>query len=390
MRIAYAVSSYHPRIGGVETHVQRIADGCAEAGDEVTVLSHEVRGCPAEEWIGPVRVLRFPLTIDSPNYPLSRSLMRYLRSYAANFDLVHAHSYHTLVAHAAVNSGLPFVFTPHYHGTGHTQFRKLLHTVYRPIGARPFNAANAVICVSEAERALIAHNFPSVADRVVTIPNGTDASVPAPTGEWAALGEDPLVLTVGRLERYKNIDLIINAFRALPFAATLVVAGDGPDRTRLQRRAADPGWPVVLTGKVSDAALSGLFARATVVASGSDHEAFGMTIATGLTSGARVVASDIAAHAEVAGLAGVQSPVTLVDPRDTPRLTEALATALLAGRLPAGRFRLPSWTDVVDATRELYSRINSRAPAVRGGTVANISGSFTWPPARESVPTESA
>jgi glycosyltransferase involved in cell wall biosynthesis len=364
MRIAYAVSSYYPRIGGVETHVQRIARGCAEAGDQVTVLSHEIQGSPADERMGPVRVLRFPLTVDSANYPLSWSLMQYLRSHAADFDLVHAHSYHTLVGHAAVSSHLPFVFTPHYHGTGHTMFRKLLHRVYRPVGARPFNAADAVICVSDAERALVVRDFPSAADKVTTIPNGTDPAVLALDAEWAALA-GPVVLTVGRLERYKNVDLVINAFRNLPSDATLVVAGEGPDRARLECRAAEPGWPVLFLGKISDARLRGLFAKASVVTSCSDHEAFGMTIATGLTSGARVVASDIAAHAEVARLAGAKAPVTLVDPRDTTRLTKALAAALLAGRFPAGEFQLPSWTEVVDATRELYSRVNSRIPGSR-------------------------
>ena len=65
MRIAQVVSSYHPRIGGVETHVRRLAQGCAEAGDDVTVLTHQVDGSPVDEWIGAVRVRRFPLTVSS-------------------------------------------------------------------------------------------------------------------------------------------------------------------------------------------------------------------------------------------------------------------------------------------------------------------------------------
>ena len=42
--------------------------------------------------------------------------------------------------------------------------------------------------------------------------------------------DEPVILTVGRLERYKNVDLIIDAFRALPSSAILVIVGDGPDR----------------------------------------------------------------------------------------------------------------------------------------------------------------
>ena len=92
------------------------------------------------------------------------------------------------------------------------------------------------------------------------------------------LGE-PVVLTVGRLERYKNVDLIIDAFRALPYSAVLVVVGDGPDRGRLERHAeaSEPGWPVVFTGRISDSMLDRLFAQANVVTSASDHEAFGLS-----------------------------------------------------------------------------------------------------------------
>ena len=138
----------------------------------MTVLTHQVGSSPVDEWMGGVRVLRFPLTVKSRDYPLSLSLFRYLRLHAADFDLVHVHNYHTLVGHAAVGSRLPFVFTPHYHGTGHSPFRARLHRLYRPAGARLFRAAYAVICVSEAERDLVIKDFPAVAGKVVTIPNG--------------------------------------------------------------------------------------------------------------------------------------------------------------------------------------------------------------------------
>ena len=365
MRIAQLVTSYEPRLGGVETHVGRLARGCADAGDKVTVLTHRVAGAPGEERAGGVRILRFPLTVASANYPLSLPLFRYLDAHRADFDLVHAHSYHTLVAHAAVNSRLPFVFTPHYHGTGHTPFRALLHHVYRPAGARSFRAAAAVICVSDAERALVAGDFPAVASKAITIPNGTDVRLPAATdGQFsgapvpagAARAAAPVVLAIGRLERYKNVDLIIDAFRALPGEARLVVVGDGPDRARLERHAAGDGWPVCFTGRVPDHAVGEWLARATVVTSASDHEAFGMIVAEGLAGGAQVVASAIPAHAELARRAGPGAPVTLIDPRLPGDFTAALAAALAAGRVPPGAVRLPSWPDVVERTREVYAR----------------------------------
>lgn len=360
MRIAQIVASYHPRIGGIETHVRRVAQGCAEAGDDVTVFTHQVDGSPVDECIDAVRVRRFPLTVRSRNYPLSLSLFNDLRSHITDFDIVHVHSYHTLIGHAAVGSGLPLVFTPHYHGTGHSPWRAFLHLLYRPLGDRQFKAADAVICVSDAERDLVIKNFPRVAGKVGTIPNGVDPN-PRESGDETFTPHDPLFLTVGRLERYKNVDLIIDAFRALRSPAVLVVVGEGPDRRRLEHHAktSKPGWPVHFTGRIQDRVVGRLFAEADVVVSASDHEAFGITLAEGLTSGARVVASAIPAHASLARMAGVDAPVALVDPRNTRQFTELLAKSLSAGRFSAGYLKLPSWAEVVADTRELYARVLS-------------------------------
>jgi glycosyltransferase involved in cell wall biosynthesis len=361
MRIAQIVASYHPRIGGVEMHVRRIAQGCAEAGDDVTVLTHQVDSSPVDEWMDAVRVRRFPLTVNSRNYPLSLSLFRHLRSHAADFDLIHVHSYHTLVGHAAHGCYLPLVFTPHYHGTGHTPFRAFLHRLYRPAGAWQFRAADAVVCMSAAEHELVIKDFPNVAGKVITIPSGTDMKLPEPDGDRIVF-DGPVVLTVGRLERYKNVDLIIDAFQALPSSAVLVVVGDGPDRARLERHAeaCKPGWPVLFTGRISDPTLDCLLAQADVVTSASDHEAFGSALAEGLASGARVVASAIPAYVALARLAGADAPVALVDPRDTMQFTDSLAAALRSGRVPVADYKLPSWADVVADTRELYSRACSQ------------------------------
>lgn len=367
MRIAQVVTFYHPHIGGVETHVRSLAQGCAAARDAVTVLTYQSGGSSPDEAIGSVRVLRFPLSVRSTTYPFSIRLFSYLRKHATDFDLVHSHSYHTLV-HAAIRSRLPFVFTPHYHGTGHTPFRVLLHRLYRPSGSRQFRAADAIICVSDAERALVVKDFPDTAGKITTIPNGTSFKKLTPSQDGGRYDE-PMVLTVGRLKRYKNLDLVIAAFQALPSAATLVVFRDGPDRSRLERlaRSGQPGWPVRFTGRASGQQLAGLLARATVVTSASDHEAFGLTLAEGLASGARVVASGIPAHRELGLLAGHDAPVTFADPRDTPQFAKALAESLASGRVTAGELKLPSWDQVVAATRELYARMQARGHPGRGG-----------------------
>lgn len=367
MRVAHVVASYHPRIGGVETHVRRIAEACAVAGDDVTVLTHATGAAPPKEYTGAVRVLRFQETVRSARYPLSLPLFRYLARHAGEFEVAHVHSYHTLVGQAAVRSGMPFVFTPHYHGTGHTVAASLMHRVYRPAGARVLAGADAVICVSQAERDLVVGDFPAIARKVRVIPNGTDPRPAAVRGPDLPSGPR-MVLTVGRVERYKNVDLIIRAFSGVRAEATLVVVGDGPDRPRLERLAVGVGR-VRFTGRISDAELEALLSAADVVTSASDHEAFGLVVSDGLAAGARVVASGIPAHLEIGRLAGAAAPISFVNPRHTTDFAVALDTALALGRASAGRAWLPTWSEIADQTRDLYAAVarqaDSRGRAVR-------------------------
>jgi glycosyltransferase involved in cell wall biosynthesis len=371
MRIAQVVSSYHPRVGGVERHVQRLSQGCVGAGDEVTVLTHQIDGSPAEEWIGGVRVLRFPLTVRADNFPASMGLFRYLKAHAAEFDLVHAHSYHTVMGHAAMRTKLPFVYTPHYHGTGHSPLRAMLHRVYRSIGTRQLNASDAVIANSDAEKRRLLKDFPWIAPKVTTILPGADPTIPVADSNPLEL-VSPLVLVVGRLERYKNVDLVVDAFGSISADAELVIVGEGPDRDRLENYVNDraPDRSIRFTGKISDELLHQLLARANLVVAASDHEAFGLSVAEGLSAGARVLASDIPAHNEIAEKAGMGAPITLIDVRDCRKFKEQMELLLRAGRSASGNLTLPTWGDLVEGVRKIYARVCA-APHIRGNGKIN-------------------
>ena len=76
-----------------------------------------------DEVIDGAQIHRF--AARSENYTVMPHLWMELRHSAAEFDLVHAHSYHALPAlAAAVARPRRFVFTPHFHGTGHSPLRK--------------------------------------------------------------------------------------------------------------------------------------------------------------------------------------------------------------------------------------------------------------------------
>jgi glycosyltransferase involved in cell wall biosynthesis len=125
------------------------------------------------------------------------------------------------------------------------------------------------------------------------------------------------LLYVGALERRKGLDVLLEAYaaaRADGLASGLVLVGDGELRDSLS----GPG--VVLTGRLTDADLGGLYggARATVLP--SLLEGFGFTPLESLAAGTPAVTSDLPSVRETLGDAGM-----FVTPGDA----RALAAALL-------------------------------------------------------------
>jgi glycosyltransferase involved in cell wall biosynthesis len=83
------------------------------------------------------------------------------------------------------------------------------------------------------------------------------------------------VLSVNRLDRAKRIDLLIEAAKIEP-SLRVVVTGEGPDRERLERLAAEVNGRIVFTGRVDDERLADLYARCLAVYYAPIDEDFGM------------------------------------------------------------------------------------------------------------------
>jgi glycosyltransferase involved in cell wall biosynthesis len=87
------------------------------------------------------------------------------------------------------------------------------------------------------------------------------APPPAPL-DFRCDGYEDFILSVNRLDRAKRIDLLLEAAAAEP-GLRVVIAGDGPDRERLEQLAADRDLDgrATFAGKVSDSELADLYAR---------------------------------------------------------------------------------------------------------------------------------
>ena len=88
---------------------------------------------------------------------------------------------------------------------------------------------------------------------------------------------DGFILSVGRLDRAKRNDLLLEAAASDP-GLECVIVGDGPDRERLEALARDHGLDgrARFTGRVGDAELTDLYARCLAVYYAPVDEDFGM------------------------------------------------------------------------------------------------------------------
>ncbi len=90
-------------------------------------------------------------------------------------------------------------------------------------------------------------------------------------------GYEDFLLSVGRLDRAKRVDLLLDALAAEP-ALNVVIAGEGPDRGRLEELARRHGLDgrVTFAGRVGDAELADLYARCLAVYYAPIDEDYGM------------------------------------------------------------------------------------------------------------------
>lgn len=353
MKICFVTGHFVPFIGGVETHVERIAFHLAAGGDEVTVLTQtDDASWPSMETIDGVLVRRFSVPLRSRHFAVSPALLRTLIAERGSWDIVHAHGYHSVAPLLAATSlARPLVFTPHYHGTGHSALRKALHVPYRHIGSRIVASSSAIVCVSEAEHLLFSSHFPAAEAKIRVIPNGVDlerllAATPRTT-------DRRMIMSAGRLESYKNVELTIRAVGHLNDEYHLTVTGDGPDRVRLEAITEQLGLrnKVSFLGRIGSEDLYRWFRSAPVYVSMSTNEAMPVTILEVLACGSRAVVSDIPAHRDMKARFGdLLSVVPL-----TATIPELAAEIEMAARAEPDRPPMvPTWKAVAEATRGIY------------------------------------
>jgi N-acetyl-alpha-D-glucosaminyl L-malate synthase BshA len=349
----------------------------AELGHEVHFVAYaqpfRLVGLHERVFYHEVEMEDYPL-FEHPPYSLALAVALHDAVRREGLDLLHVHYAipHATSAYLArqmlAGERLPKIVTT-LHGTDITLVG--LHPSFQPITRFSILQSDGISAVSHFLKDETVRDFSVPASRVDVIPNFVDTKVWRPNREpchrskLAPEGQK-IVMHVSNFRPVKRLQDVIEVFARIKreVDARLVLVGDGPERPRALKRAADLGLrdDVLFLGR--HGSVEEILSCADLFLLPSESESFGLAALEAMACGAPVVASQAGGLPEVVadGVTGYLLPVGAVDEMAEAGVRvlsdEALAKQLseAARALTVERFSAEA---IVPRYEALYDRVLS-------------------------------
>ena len=360
MRVLFCSSEFWPARGGRGIFATGLVPDLRRCGYDIRVLtlqndSHE----PTEDTYQAIPVFRIPFPTTLTHFKVERWMT--MRHWVANLkresapDVIHVHGFDPwlvlLHLETAKKHPIPWILTL----TEELPELALQSELFaRALRSADWITGKCLAALNQARRIA-----PEIEQRSSVIYNGIEIPelVPAPLGCGRLLG-------LGRLDYQKGFDLLLTALPSIinrfP-GAKLVIAGDGPERPRLERQTADLdlGKFVHFSGWIAPDKVPELINAASLALIPSRWE--------GLPSVA-LQASVMARPVVAASVGGLPEAVIddstglLVEPNDSSKLSAAIRSLLEQPQRAremgqTGRLRVEElfrWDRCVDGYAALY------------------------------------
>jgi glycosyltransferase involved in cell wall biosynthesis len=343
-------------VSGAENHLRELVRALRRRGWESDVLIPTPHPPAIGDFVDSLRRDGHRVVVARMRWDVSPALILSLQRMGCSgeYDVLHAHLVHAdwhVAAARPLLSDLPLVTTKH----NHDPFRTLWPV--RLIERWSTYAYDEVIAISQS---LASFTRLWTGVDATTVRYGLSAPTRPPVRPHA----EPSLLAVGRLEPQKGLDVLV---RAMPLVrggvpeVKLLIAGEGPERQRLERIACGLGLQeaVRLLGRRED--VPALMESATLLVHPARWEGFGLVLLEAMRSALPIVATAVGGIPEVIqdGVSGV-----LVPPEDPERLADAMLLMLrepdrarAMGNAGFARLREEFSPDrMADATAAVYER----------------------------------
>ncbi len=295
MKIAQISPYFPPHVGGVEYHVKELAEGLAQRGHEVTVVSS------AGRWSGEM------VTVPSINLFYSPIPIKLPRIQA---DIYHSHIPSPIFAFR-LRHNAPRVVT--YHNDvvlpdtfyGHVLPRKLssaVESASEKLARVILDEAEIVVAttMSYAKTSPVLQDY---LDKLRIVPNAVNPLIYPRKTE-----KENYVLYAGRMVGYKGADSLIEAMKEVQKTVDLelVMVGEGEDRRRLENLAARLGVRARFTGRLERSMFIDTISRAEMLVNPAQCrlEAFGIVLLEAMACLTPVLGYDTPGVSEVSRSGG--------------------------------------------------------------------------------------
>jgi len=294
LRVALVADHYAPHLGGIESHVQALAQHLGERGHHVQVITTY----PGPELLDSVNVrrVRVPL-VPVWNIAYTPAGIRKLETLfvTERFDVVHSH--HSVFSPAAACAafvsqrlGLRTVCTFHSVLRGYTPALSLID--------RWSGWSRWPVTYSAVSSSVAADVRRLVPGRTVPIlANGVDAAYWRVTPSPRSADRIRIVSTMRLAPRKRPralIDMIAALRQALPagIAIDVSIIGDGPERSAIEKRVSALGLSdiITMTGRLSRVQVRDAYANADLFVLPTIEESFGLAALEARCAGLPVVA----------------------------------------------------------------------------------------------------
>jgi alpha-1,3-mannosyltransferase len=304
LRVLLATRVFWPNLGGIERHVQWLAENLTKLGHTADIVTldrafEDGRSLPPYDRLvhphgGSSHVWRVPFA-GSTRYPIAPRVAQFVRRY----DVVHVHAVDFLADWLTLTRRWhrrPVVLSTHG-GFFHTDFAPRLKKLwFQTMTRRLVQEVDALIYTSDQDQEL----FSKLTDRGRLVRTGVALD------PWQTLERAPVpgrFVTVGRVDRHKGLSHLLRALAAYaafnePFTAEIV----GPevvtgllDQLRAEANAVGIGDRVRFHGKVDEHTMHELVRTAELGLWPAEYESFGISVVETMAAGLVPVLNDIRA-----------------------------------------------------------------------------------------------
>ena len=362
LRVLMVAARCFPLSGGIETHVHEVGSRLAQQGHDVTVLTGDATDdLPPRETVAGMTIVRVPAGPRGKDWCFAPGIYRHLTSADTRADLVHVQGYHTFSAPlamlGAVRARIPFVLT--FHSGGHSSVaRRSIRSTQSAILAPLARRAARLVGVSRFEADHFSEAMGIPRERFVVVPNGAGL----PRTEAKPLEGGPLIISLGRLEKYKGHHRALQAFAILRrtlVGARLLILGTGPYEGELRRLVGRLGLNscVEIRGipATDRAGMATTIASASLVVLLSDYEAHPIAVVEALSLGRRVVTTDTSGFRELAESNQVRAVPLDARPE---AVAAVMATELARAADAATPMTLPDWDECASRLLDVYRTVS--------------------------------